>query len=285
MLDIKAPRRQKKIERRIKKYKILAFNISEIQSRKIKTWKIIFQAKKARAILGKAANVGAVLALVFLIWAQGGGWQIVQKFLEIFPAYAQTTMYAQNSYKWYANNDAVQPTDAWPAGAANLAENDPITQNAVQNLESKLPGTWLKRTTGPISALAYDSANKTVYILNQYGSHFGKYDTRFDIFTDLTEKISPFMSGSASRQGLSIAFDSTNGAVYIGGYLGKFFKYTPATDTATDLTAKISSFWSTYNLNALTFDSANSVIYLGGGGGGKFAKYTPATDTATDLTA
>ncbi|MEK7123962.1 MAG: hypothetical protein AAB851_03675, partial [Patescibacteria group bacterium] len=40
----------------------------------------------------------------------------------------------------------------------------------------------------------------------------------------------------------------------------------------------------TLSVNTLTFDSTNSVIYLGGAGG-KFGKYTPATDTATDLTA
>lgn len=34
--------------------------------------------------------------------------------------------FTQNRYRWYANTDAISPTDPWPVGATNLAENTTI---------------------------------------------------------------------------------------------------------------------------------------------------------------
>ena len=38
-----------------------------------------------------------------------------------WPTAART--FAQNHYRWYANNDALTPSDPWPEGAQNIAEN------------------------------------------------------------------------------------------------------------------------------------------------------------------
>ncbi len=35
--------------------------------------------------------------------------------------------FTQHTYRWYANADAVQPTDPWPSGGTDLSENTPIT--------------------------------------------------------------------------------------------------------------------------------------------------------------
>ncbi|HEX4799011.1 MAG TPA: hypothetical protein VFV22_00540, partial [Candidatus Paceibacterota bacterium] len=36
-------------------------------------------------------------------------------------------LFAQQSYRWYANTNAQTPTDPWPAGATNIVEAEPIT--------------------------------------------------------------------------------------------------------------------------------------------------------------
>lgn len=35
--------------------------------------------------------------------------------------------FTQHTYRWYVNTDAIQPTDPWPSGTTDLAENTPIT--------------------------------------------------------------------------------------------------------------------------------------------------------------
>lgn len=37
--------------------------------------------------------------------------------------------FTQNYYRWYANTDAATPTDPWPSGGTDLAENAPITNS------------------------------------------------------------------------------------------------------------------------------------------------------------
>jgi hypothetical protein len=43
------------------------------------------------------------------------------------PTPAAAASFTQNAYRWYVDNDAANPTDAWPANGVNLAENTAIT--------------------------------------------------------------------------------------------------------------------------------------------------------------
>ena len=48
----------------------------------------------------------------------------------VFPELTTTgTGFNQNIYRFYVNEDALNPTDPWPVGGTNLATNTPITEN------------------------------------------------------------------------------------------------------------------------------------------------------------
>ncbi|MBI5153143.1 MAG: hypothetical protein HZA36_01655 [Parcubacteria group bacterium] len=53
--------------------------------------------------------------------------QIISSFFYIPETHAADYTLTQNYFRFYANNDAVKPTDPWPAGAMDLGENTGIT--------------------------------------------------------------------------------------------------------------------------------------------------------------
>ncbi|MFA5107732.1 MAG: hypothetical protein WC497_05425 [Patescibacteria group bacterium] len=60
----------------------------------------------------------------------GLGALLLMESTVLFPWRAEadtTATLTQNAFRFYVDNDAVQPTDAWPAGATDLAENAAIT--------------------------------------------------------------------------------------------------------------------------------------------------------------
>ncbi|MBI2450782.1 MAG: hypothetical protein HYV52_00365 [Parcubacteria group bacterium] len=165
--------------------------------------------------------------------------------------------------------------------------------NTFTDLTSKISSFW---GTNNINALTFDSTNNAIYLGGNAGK-FAKYTIGTDTATDLTSK------GTGAWGGVNIialTFNSTNNAVYVGGggastqlSFSKCTTSSPcdgANGNATNLDSAISSFWGTNNIRALTFDSANNAIYLGGNAG-KFAKYCVSTtacgtaNTAYDLTA
>lgn len=169
------------------------------------------------------------------------------------------------------------------------------TADTAYNLNSKISSFI---GTGFVYSVAFDVANKVLYLGCQSGKLLrynttnyaggGTYPTA-DTAYNLTTKISSFWSSNSI---FSLAFDSANNAIYLGGGSGKFALYNttsyvaggtyPTADTGYDLTAKVSSFWSTSIAYSLAFDSVNNVLYLGGASG-KFGKYTAGTDTGTNL--
>ena len=160
------------------------------------------------------------------------------------------------------------------------------TADTAYNLQSKVNGINWNSTQ--INAMVAGNNNE-IYIGGNSG-RFAKYNTSTGLATDLTAKISSFWSTNSI---LALAFDSANNVIYFGGSGGNFARYNtasytgggiyPTADTAYNLTSKFSSFWVSDYVFTLAFDSANNVIYLGGGNGGAalhFARYNTSSYTA-----
>lgn len=161
-----------------------------------------------------------------------------------------------------------------------------------------------------IRSLAFDTVNYVLYFVCHAGK-FMLYNT--DAYTgegtypladtayDLTSKISSFW-GTTNVYALS--FDSSKKALYLGGGGSRFARYNTyffpgggtysAADTAYNLFSKISSYMgSSYNVNAMTFDSSLDAVFLGGLAI-KFVRYNtdtyssggsyPLADTSYDFT-
>jgi hypothetical protein len=170
-------------------------------------------------------------------------------------------------------------------GGGKFAVYD-LSSDTATDKTSKISSFW---GTNSVSALTFDSSNTKIYLGGGSGK-FAVYDPSSDTATDKTSKISSFWSSNYALSDMT--FDSSNTKIYLGGggyiyfpwpghYDGKFAVYDPSSDTATDKTSKISGFWGGNYVTALTFDSTNTKIYLGGGYG-KFAVYDPSSDTATN---
>jgi len=151
------------------------------------------------------------------------------------------------------------------------------SDNTLIDLTSKLPANG----TNSLWSLTFDSTNGKVYLgwwNGALGAFSGGASPSAGTFTSLTSKISAIWGGDPVR---SLAFDSTNGKVYLGG-LGKFGVFTggadPANGTWITLTSKISTDWGFAYIMAMTFDSTNGKIYLGGTG--RFGVFTGGVDPA-----
>ena len=141
---------------------------------------------------------------------------------------------------------------------------NPANQTVI-NLTPKILADW---SAGVTYALVFDSANGKVYLAGQtgrFGVFTGGADPANGTWVCLTSKISADWSGVHIN---ALAFDSTNGKIYLGGASGKFGVFTggadPANGTWVYLTSKISADWSVAAVNSLVYDSTNNKIYLGG---------------------
>jgi hypothetical protein len=154
-------------------------------------------------------------------------------------------------------------------------------------LNAKISADW---PSNSILSIVFDSTNTVVYIAGvggQFGSFAGGATPANGTWTYLNAKISSEWSTVAINV---LAFDSINGNIYLGGDSGKFGSFaggaTPANGTWTYLNAKISANWAFYSIYALSFDSTNGTVFLGGDNGnlGSFAGgATPANGTWTYL--
>lgn len=154
-------------------------------------------------------------------------------------------------------------------------------------LNSKISSDW---STNAVANLTVDNKNGKVYIggaNGKFGAFAGGSDPANGTWTYLSSKISADWSTNSVD---TLTVDSVNDKIYIGGVSGKFGAFAggsdPANGTWTYLSSKISADWSTGNFYALTFDSANGYVYLGGAGG-RFGAFlggaTPSSGTWINL--
>lgn len=80
-----------------------------------------------------------------------------------------STTYTQNYYQFYVDNDAAQPTDPWPAGASNLAQNTPITTSNSPPDDDALVRIRMSVTVGGVNLAAEAQAFKLQYATNTGG--------------------------------------------------------------------------------------------------------------------
>ena len=156
-------------------------------------------------------------------------------------------------------------------------------------------GTWTNLTYSSlvsplvgytISASAYDSTNGFIY-LGGLNGQLMSYKLSDGSITSLTSKIS---SDWSTNQIQAMTFDSVNGVVYLGSANGKFAAFaggaTPSAGTYTSLTSKISGTWGGNQVQAMSFDATNGIVYISGQTGtfGSFVGgATPSTGTFTSL--
>ncbi|MDO8557997.1 MAG: hypothetical protein Q7S09_02260 [bacterium] len=162
-----------------------------------------------------------------------------------------------------------------------FARYDPATNTAI-DLTSKISSFWGTET---IRAF-YEPFNHTVYLLGSDTGKFARYDPASDAVTNLTSRFSFWGSQSMGI----MTYDSFQHVIYIGGGTNnsarRFAKYDPATDVATDISSSLSGFWGNHPVYALTYDTLNHLVFVGGGSyttiAERFAQYDPATNTAID---
>ncbi len=151
----------------------------------------------------------------------------------------------------------------------------------VTNLASLLP---VGLSGYRINTMVYDSANQALYFGAQ-GNKFGRYNVSTGTITNLSSALpSSWVNNSLA----SLVYDAPDNVVYIGGTSRLFTKYDVATGVASDLTSLLTSTWTSSNdaIFALTYDSANGDIYLGGGWNltdTRFSRYHIADGQVTNL--
>ena len=114
---------------------------------------------------------------------------------------------------------------------------------------------------------AYNAGNYNIFSLPPSAEFLS--DTSASAVTNLSSKL----PGSWSGLDLSALVQDPSGNVYVGGTQAKLGRYNPTTDTFTDLSSKIASFWTLdgtptgalRGISALTFDTVNNTLYIGGG--------------------
>jgi hypothetical protein len=148
------------------------------------------------------------------------------------------------------------------------------------DLTYKIFSDW---STSSINALSYDSTNGKIYLggaAGKFGVFTGGSDPANGTWTYLNSKIS---SDWSTTDILSLAFDSTNGKIYIGGSSAKFGAFTggsnPSNGTWVYLNAKITTDWGANSVRSLSFDSTNGYVYLGGANA-KFGAFLGGSDPA-----
>jgi hypothetical protein len=165
-----------------------------------------------------------------------------------------------------------------------LTVNSTPANGTWADITSKISTDW---STNYVAYGSFVSSTGTVYLAGpngRFGSFVGGSDPANGTWTYLLSISAKFILSSISIT--TIATDTTNNIVYLGGGSGTLICYNPSTDTATSLVSKISTDWSTTAINALTFDSTNGYIYVGGSSG-KFGAFlggsNPASGTWTYL--
>ena len=169
----------------------------------------------------------------------------------------------------------------------------PTSQNVV-NLTSKLT-SW---GAYPVGQMIFDSADSKVFICdksgnNRFGSFTGGSDPANGTWVYLYSKIN---SGMGNTNNFNMAYDSTNAKIYLGGGYNNttslsFGVFTgladPANGTFTSLTSKMAGSWGNNNISAMSFDSTNGTVYIGGYNamfGCYLGGVAPANGTFTYLT-
>jgi len=252
---------------------------------------------------------GTVTHLQNLLWYNGWGLNYIYSIT--YDAANQAIYFAGNAGRFAAitamanpANDAIsylnsKITSDW--GANNVTK---LTFNSADGLvylagvggrfgsysgtANPANGTWTNMASNvagglvgySITASAYDSTNGFLY-LGGVSGQFMAYKISDGTVVGLTSKISSNWGVQPMRV---IVFDSINGKIYLCGDSGKFGVFTggsdPANGTWVYLYSKISADWSTDIIIAMTFDSTNGKVYLGGYTGGKFGCFTGGSDPA-----
>lgn len=146
-------------------------------------------------------------------------------------------------------------------------------------LTSKINSDW---STNAILGMTFDSVNSKVYfggVSAKFGCFTGGSDPANGTWVYLTGKMTSWSTTTIR----TVAFDSTNGKVYVGGDSAKLSAFTggsdPTNGSSVYLNSKITSDWSTNAVYALTFDSTNGKLYIGGASG-RFGVLTGGSDPA-----
>jgi hypothetical protein len=156
-------------------------------------------------------------------------------------------------------------------------------------LTAKILADWV--SPNEIDSLTFDSTNGKIYLGGfpaKFGCFTGGSDPANGTWVYLTAKI--LADWTASNVVSALAFDSTNGKVYLVGGSSRFGTFTGGSDPANgiwvNLTAKIIGPLNTNPVNSLVFDLANNEMYLGSYGhfGAFPVSANPASGTFVDLT-
>ena len=158
-------------------------------------------------------------------------------------------------------------------------------------LTSKISATW---SSDFVWSLGFDSANGKVYIggsSGKFGAFSGGSDPSSGSFVSLTAKISNDINSSYAVG--AMAFNSTNGKIYLAGRLSsnggdcKFGSYAgnsdPTNGTWSFLTSSVASKFPGYAVYATVVDTTNNTLYIGGEGG-RLVAYNLLTGVTVDLT-
>ena len=180
----------------------------------------------------------------------------------------------------YVQNMAYDSTNhfMYIGGASGSFGAYDTTTGAITNLTSKISSDW---STSGIYTLRFDSTNGVVYLGGpsaKFGAFKGGANPAAGTWYYLNSKIT---SSWSTYEVDTLAFDSTNGIIYLGGQHATFGSFvggaTPSAGTFTYLNSKIATDWSTEWVNALSYDSTNHIMYLGGSNS-KFGSYTCGAD-------
>lgn len=146
-------------------------------------------------------------------------------------------------------------------------------------------------------SIVYDAAAKSIYMAGHNwdtpGGDFLRYDISSNNTASLTGKLTalwgPNTNTAPNNNNLyTLAYDSRDQVVFIGGNLGKFARYNtplyesgiheeyPDPDTAYLIDLAPAN-WGANPVNALAYNKATGAVYLGGANG-KFAVFKPAQD-------
>jgi hypothetical protein len=158
----------------------------------------------------------------------------------------------------------------------------PATDTMI-DLTSKISANWV---TDSILSITLDSTNGIVYLGGssaKIGAFKGGASPRNGTWYYL-RNIGTFATNWATQTVSSLAFDSTNGFMYLGGAsggtVGRFGAFaanaTPSSDTWTYLSAvgSFSTDWGTSDIRTLVYDLADGKIFIGGSNTGKFGVFT-----------
>jgi PGF-pre-PGF domain-containing protein len=210
-------------------------------------------------------------------------------FNKVFGVYNRTSNVTENlkgTASWMASDSILYDVVSGSNDTVYLVGQSGIfgvynrTSNVTENLMNSDTGNWMG--TNYTTALTYDSNNSLIYFGGQGGT-FGVYNRSSNVASNLTATDTNDWIGT--RYINALAYDSSKRLVYIGGAEGIFGVYNRTSNVATDLRGTDPDDWfgTTYEVNVLTYNPNNKLIYLGSSALGKFGAYNWTSNVTQDI--